>query len=249
MLSRQSGLNGQNDRYDDGALMAKNRGARTVRPIMQSRPTIVDPPRSATSCGFCRASLRAIDNYCSHCGMPADPVSDKPLFVVEGITNVFNAVFFDSLLEQELNRASRYGHDLSVLVAEIDDLTELEAAYGYDQTNSLIRSVAGVMAGAIREPDTLAATNRVTALGTKRFMILLPETPEEGAFRAAEKIRSLVGSTLFKVEGGPSVVTLSIGVASTGPEREVANLVARATQALIAGRARGQNRIQVAAAD
>jgi PleD family two-component response regulator len=45
------------------------------------------------------------------------------------------------------------------------------------------------------------------------------------------------------------VVTLSIGVASTGPEREVANLVGRATQALIAGRAWGQNRVQVASTD
>lgn len=220
-----------------------------MRPIKQFRPTVVDPPRNPSSCGFCHASLRSTDNYCSHCGMPVDPVSDKPLFVVEGISNVFNAVFFDSLLEQELNRAGRYGHDLSVLVAEIDDLSALEAAHGYDQANALIRAVAGVMAGAIRDPDTLAATNRVTALGPERFMILLPETPEEGAFRAAEKIRALVGSTVFKVEGGPIVVTLSIGVASTGPEREEANLVGRATQALIAGRARGQNRIQVASTD
>lgn len=220
-----------------------------MRPIKQFRPTVVDPPRNPSSCDFCHASLRSTDNYCSHCGMPVDPVSDKPLFVVEGISNVFNAVFFDSLLEQELNRAGRYGHDLSVLVAEIDDLSALEAAHGYDQANALIRAVAGVMAGAIRDPDTLAATNRVTALGPERFMILLPETPEEGAFRAAEKIRALVGSTVFKVEGGPIVVTLSIGVASTGPEREEANLVGRATQALIAGRARGQNRIQVASTD
>src|ERR1700724_3103148 len=122
--------------------MPKNRSARTVRPIKQFRPTVVDPPRSMSSCGFCHPSLPPTDNYCSHCGMPVDPVSDKPLFVIEGISNVFNAVFFDSLLEQELNRASRYGHDLSVLVVEIDDLSELEAAYGYDQTNSLIRPVA-----------------------------------------------------------------------------------------------------------
>ena len=40
--------------------MPKNRSARTVRPIKQFRPTVVDPPRSMSSCGFCHASLRTL---------------------------------------------------------------------------------------------------------------------------------------------------------------------------------------------
>jgi two-component system cell cycle response regulator len=178
--------------------------------------------------------------------MPVDPVRDHPLFVVEGLSSLFNVVFFESLLEQELNRASRYGHHLSVLVVEIDNLNELEAAYGYEQINHLIREVAEAMTQVIRDPDTLAATNRVTALGTHRFLVLLPETAEEGAFRAAEKIRSLVGSTVFKLAGTDNSVTLSLGVASTGPEHEEPNLLGRATQALIEGHGQGQNRSQVA---
>ena len=83
----------------------------------------------------------------------------------------------------------------------------------------------------------------------QRFMVLLPETSEEGAFRTAEKIRALVGATIFSVDGGESVVTVSLGVASTGPEREEANLVGRATQALIESHGQGQNRIQMASED
>jgi diguanylate cyclase len=181
--------------------------------------------------------------------MPVDPVRDQPLFVVEGLSHLFNVVFFESLLEQELNRASRYGHDLSVLVAEIDNLSELEAAYGYDQINILIRDVAEAMSQVIRDPDTLAATNRVTALGTHRFLVLLPQTPEEGAFRAAEKIRSLVGSKIFTIGDTENRVTLSLGVASTGPEQDEPNLLGRATQALIEGHGQGQNRSQVAPED
>jgi diguanylate cyclase (GGDEF)-like protein len=178
--------------------------------------------------------------------MPVDPVRDQPLFVVEGLSSLFNVVFFESLLEQELNRASRYGHHLSVLVVEIDNLNELETAYGYDEINHLIREVAEMMAQVIRDPDTLAATNRVTALGTHRFLVLLPQTPEEGAFRTAEKIRNLVGSTVFQLGGTDNSVTLSLGVASTGPEHEEPNLLGRATQALIEGHGQGQNRSQVA---
>jgi diguanylate cyclase (GGDEF)-like protein len=226
--------------------MAKNKGARTTRP---TKPVKTGKPASrngASGCRYCRASLRGTDNYCSHCGMPVDPVKDQPLFVVEGLSNLFNIVFFESLLEQELNRASRYGHPLSVLVVEIDNLTALERAYGYDQVNMLLRGVAEIMTGAVREPDTIAATSRVTALGLQRFMLLLPETDEEGAFRAAEKVRALVGSTRFKLQDEETVLTVSVGVASAGPDREEANLVGRATQALIASHARGNNRIQVA---
>ena len=102
------------------------------------------------------------------------------------------------------------------------------------------------MSRVIRDPDTLAATNRVTALGTHRFLVLLPETPEEGAFRTAEKIRSLVGSTVFKLGGIESSVTLSLGIASARPEHDEPNLLGRATQALIEGHGAGQNRSQVA---
>jgi diguanylate cyclase len=178
--------------------------------------------------------------------MPVDPVRDHPLFVVEGLSQLFNVVFFESLLEQELNRASRYGHHLSILVAEIDNLKDIERAYGYDQINDLIRAVAEAMSRVVRDPDTLAATNRVFALGTHRFMVLLPETPEEGAFRAAEKIRVVVEATIFKLGGIDNNVTLSVGIAATGPEHEEPNLLGRATQALIEGHGQGQNRSQVA---
>jgi len=227
--------------------MAKNSSARTPRPAKATAtPDATRTPPRSSGCRFCRASLRTSDNYCSHCGMPIDPVRDHPLFVVEGLSSLFNVVFFESLLEQELNRVSRYGHHLSVLVVEIDNLNELETAYGYDQINHLIRDVAEVMSRVIRDPDTLAATNRVTALGTHRFLVLLPETPEEGAFRTAEKIRSLVGSTVFKLGGIESSVTLSLGIASARPEHDEPNLLGRATQALIEGHGAGQNRSQVA---
>jgi diguanylate cyclase (GGDEF)-like protein len=229
--------------------MPKNTSARTPDGDAKSVSMATDagrtPARSA-GCRFCRASLRPSDNYCGHCGMPVDPIRDQPLFVVEGLSSLFNVVFYESLLEQELNRASRYGHDLSVLVVEIDNLRELEAAYGYEEINLLIREVAELMSGVIRDPDTLAATNRVTALGTHRFLVLLPETPEEGAFRVAEKIRTLVGSTVFNIGGTENSLTMSLGVASTGPEHEEPNLLGRATQALIEGHGQGQNRSQVA---
>jgi diguanylate cyclase (GGDEF)-like protein len=178
--------------------------------------------------------------------MPVDPIRDQPLFVVEALSNLFNIVFFESLLEQELNRASRYGHPLSVLVVEIDNLQALERSYGYDQSNQMIRVVAEVMSGAIREPDTLAATSRVTALGMQRFLLLLPETDEEGALRTAEKVRALVGSTRLVVDDEESVVTISVGVASASPGHDEANLVGRASQALIESHERGDNRIHVA---
>jgi diguanylate cyclase (GGDEF)-like protein len=248
MLDANSGVTARRNGDDMITVlqMAESSGAPAPRTTNLKSPGGPAPTDGTSGCRYCRASLRSSDNYCSHCGMPVDPVKDQPLFVVEGLSNLFNIVFFESLLEQELNRASRYGHPLSVLVVEIDNIVALERAYGYDQTNKLIRGVAEIMAVSIREPDTLAATNRVTALGMQRFMLLLPETDEEGAFRTAEKVRALVGSTRFAVDGEESVVTVSVGVASAGPAREEANLVGRATQALIQSHERGENRIEVA---
>ncbi|HXA41722.1 MAG TPA: diguanylate cyclase [Candidatus Solibacter sp.] len=229
--------------------MAKNSGTGTRRSAKSTSVADTPSSRDPTTCRFCRATVRASDNYCSHCGMPIDPVRDQPLFVVEGLSSLFNTVFFESLLEQELNRATRYGHPLSVLVVEIDNLSELEAAYGYDQTNLLIRAVADAMVGAVRDPDTIAAANRVTALGTHRFFVLLPETGEDGAFTIADRIRTLVASQVFSLGGTDNRITLSLGIASTLSEQETPNLIGRATQALIEGHARGQNRVEVATSD
>ncbi|GAC1331674.1 MAG: hypothetical protein NVSMB17_09920 [Candidatus Dormibacteria bacterium] len=133
-----------------------------------------------------------------------------------------------------------------MVVLEIDDLQALEAAYGYEETNRIVRSVGDAIAKAIRDPDTIAATNRVAALGTQRFLVLLPHTTEEGAFRAAEKIRSLVSSTVLHLSDGHCVVTVSCGVATVGADRGIdANLVGRATKALVESRSQGSNRIQV----
>jgi diguanylate cyclase (GGDEF)-like protein len=206
------------------------------------------PSREADdACRYCRAGLRPDDNYCSRCGMPVDPAHDHPLFVVEGLSSLFNVVFFESALEQELNRASRYQHDLSVLVAEIDGLPELEAKLGWAETTQMIRSGGGTLASVIRDADTLASTNRVAALGTQRFLVLLPETSEEGALAAAEKIRRQVENSVFPMGGSSGRVTVSIGVASASDDPGAdANLMARATQALIIGRVHGTNRVEVA---
>src|SRR5258708_27361283 len=146
--------------------MAKNSGTGTRRSAKPGTEQDPGPSGGPSTSRFCRATVRASDNYCSHCGMPVDPVRDQPLFVVEGLSSLFNTVFFESLLEQELNRATRYGHPLAVLVVEIDNLSELEAAYGYDQTNLLIRAVANAMVGAVPDPDTIPPPNPATPLGT-----------------------------------------------------------------------------------
>jgi diguanylate cyclase (GGDEF)-like protein len=225
--------------------LAKSRKSTTSR---NSAPAKSAPAGRNGRCRYCRASIRPDNNFCAHCGMPTDPERDQPLFVVEGLTNLFNFVFFESLLEHELNRASRYGHDLSVLVVEVDTLNELEAGYGYEETNRILRFVGELISHAIREPDTIAATNRVAALGTQRFLVLLPETNEEGAFRTAEKIRTMIDSTPLNLTDGQAGVTVSLGVASSAGLEQggEANLLMRATQALIESHGRGANRVQVA---
>ena len=82
--------------------------------------------------------------------------------------------------------------------------------------------------------------------GGEEFLVVLPNTPKEGAWTAAEKVREALGKQLFHDEDGNPVakVTLSGGVA-TFPEDgcQQTELVAAADRALYEAKETGRNKV------
>ncbi len=159
---------------------------------------------------------------------------------VDAKTGLFNARHFAGTLREELERARRSGAPLSVVMADLDLLREINNAYGHLAGDDVLRGIAGVFQLHLRHSDTAAR------FGGEEFAIVLPDTTPQEAFEIAERIRRAVAEQRFEVETSsePIRATVSFGVAGFPNDGADANeLVHQADLAVYRAKLQGRNRI------
>jgi PleD family two-component response regulator len=128
---------------------------------------------------------------------------------------------------------------------------------GHIQLEGLLREISERLGRAIRDTDTVAFLD---VEGPPHFAIVLPETDEQGATLAADKIRRAIASHDFATSGNWRRITVSCGAATIGVMRPsgdeeglmnrreyTGNLLREAYRALEDGRSAGTNRTSVGA--
>ena len=126
---------------------------------------------------------------------------------VDEVTGLLNRRFFFQAAYREVSRARRYGHPLACLMLEVDHLVHFNESYGYSCGDGILKTMATLLRAWTRDSDIVARF-----AGTK-MVLLLPETPVEGAVGLREKLQRVVEDTPFSWEGHALPVTLSIGEA------------------------------------
>ncbi|MFO8034998.1 MAG: diguanylate cyclase, partial [Candidatus Bipolaricaulota bacterium] len=99
----------------------------------------------------------------------------------DALTGLYNRRFLNEVLEREMARAKRYGHPISVIMADIDDFKQINDRFGHLKGDQALREVAGLLQESIRQSDY------VFRYGGEEFVVLLPETAD----RAGEVIERL----------------------------------------------------------
>ena len=165
--------------------------------------------------------------------------------VTDDLTGLANKRAFRELIGRETARATRFGHDLSLVILDIDDFKLVNDTFGHLQGDEVLQAVAGAVAEESRGIDLPAR------YGGEEFVVALPETDSHGALEVAERIRARIELTAVRlIEGHDAIsVTASIGV-STAPPGDaggVEALISAADEALYEAKRRGKNRVIVAA--
>ena len=161
------------------------------------------------------------------------------LSFTDGLTRLLNKRGLEARLQEEFVRAQRYGHVLAAAVLDLDHFKQVNDTWGHLAGDEVLRQFAEVLRGAVRASDCVARS------GGEEFVVLLPETPLEGALAVLERIRGAVRALRF---GAPYVslpVTFSGGVALF-PSTDVGTaeqLVRRADAALYEAKRTGRDRI------
>jgi len=159
---------------------------------------------------------------------------------VDPKTGLFNARHFAAALAEELGRAQRFERPLSLIMADLDLLRDINNTYGHLAGDAVLKGIAEVFRAQLRHYDVPAR------FGGEEFSILLPETPPEQAMEIAERIRRAVAGRTFDVETSsePIRATVSIGVAGFPKDGTDANeLIHQADLAVYRAKLQGRNRV------
>jgi diguanylate cyclase (GGDEF)-like protein len=164
----------------------------------------------------------------------------RRLSVTDELTGLYNFRHFRERFMDESERAIRYSHNLSLLMCDIDYFKNYNDANGHEAGNEVLKKLAGLMAGSVRDVDFVAR------YGGEEFVILLVETGRDNAGIFAERLREKVEEEIFpyqKKQPGHNL-TITIGIASFPQDAKTSEeLIIRADQALYRGKKAGRNRV------
>jgi diguanylate cyclase (GGDEF)-like protein len=166
--------------------------------------------------------------------------------ITDELTGLFNVRQFHARLENEIERAERFGTPLSLVMLDIDKFKAVNDTYGHQQGDRVLVEVARVLRRLSRDVDLPAR------YGGEEMAVVLPQTDVRGAEQGAERMRAAIEATQIpRLDGGGLLpITASFGVASFPAQAaDKTALIAAADAALYRAKRGGRNRVERAEAE
>ncbi len=167
------------------------------------------------------------------------------LAVTDALTGLHNRRYLDSHLAALFDEASLRGRQLSLLVLDVDHFKSVNDTWGHDAGDEVLREFATRIRANTRGIDVVAR------FGGEEVVVVMPDTPLDGAELVAERIRERVEAEAFGVHRGTRSlkITVSIGVAARqAGDQNAGEVLKRADAALYRAKSAGRNRVVAAAA-
>ena len=163
----------------------------------------------------------------------------EKMIITDELTNLFNRRHYDYQIKDEMLRAERYNGELSILMIEIDLFKQVNDTYGHRAGDIALKELAVVIKKKIRNTDSAFRT------GGEEFVVIAPETNEENALKAAERLRKAVSSITIETKYGSFSFTISLGVTTFQKGDNYCTINERADIALYKSKDAGRNRSSV----
>ena len=161
--------------------------------------------------------------------------------MIDQLTEMPNRRSFDNRLEWEWKRAMREQTCISILLLDLDKFKDYNDAYGHQQGDIALQTIAKVLAHSIKRAIDFAAR-----WGGEEFAVLLPGTDSHGALNVAEHIRALVENTAIPcTDEKAAKMTISIGINTQIPtlDDRADDFITKADKALYTAKATGRNKV------
>lgn len=168
------------------------------------------------------------------------------LSVIDQLTGLYNRRYMLSQMGSWLKRADVGKAPVSVMAMDIDHFKQVNDRYGHEAGDRVLRDFAQRLQANVRPKDIACRP------GGEEFLVILPNTDEENACRAAERVRKAVAADPFIIDTDRKMglkITVSAGVATyRGGSETAGELLKRADGALYRAKTSGRNRVSRVAA-
>ncbi|HTJ96014.1 MAG TPA: diguanylate cyclase [Rhodocyclaceae bacterium] len=151
------------------------------------------------------------------------------------LTGCLNRRAFSALLSTELDRAQRYGGELSLAMLDLDHFKHVNDTRGHEVGDLVLRFFVDVLSRQLRRTDVLAR------MGGEEFALLMPNTAMAEAMQVIDRMRQTMESTPVTGQEPPLVITFSAGVAGWFNRQTDRELLSAADHALYEAKGRGRN--------
>src|SRR2546426_519736 len=146
----------------------------------------------------------------------------QELTVLDDHTGLFNSRHLKRSLEQEIMRATRFGHPVSVIFFDLDYFKRVNDTHGHQAGSQVLHEIGKLLL------KTLRSTDVPVRYGGDEFVMLMPETSKDQAVAAARRLGSEIARQPFLRDRpyGPGKLTASLGGAAfPGDARDPASLI------------------------
>ena len=158
----------------------------------------------------------------------------------DSLTGLYSRRTFDEVFVKEIERANRYGKELSVLFFDLDDFKQVNDTFGHLAGDDALEHVARVVMGEIRTIDI------ASRYGGEEIVVVLPETGKAAAFVVGERIREKVETMKLNYNDQIINLTISGGIATLPIDaNDSKNLIANADIAVYKAKEAGKNNIVI----
>ncbi len=158
----------------------------------------------------------------------------------DGLTGCFNRTHALDVIDTELRRARRAQTPVSLIMFDIDRFKDVNDRHGHLCGDAVLAAVG------VRMREVLRGSDLKCRYGGEEFLVLLPETPIEGAKRVADTLRRELADMPVNWKGEAVAVTASFGVSVALPsEIDSKALIGRADAALYRAKDQGRNCVRL----
>ena len=160
---------------------------------------------------------------------------------VDSLTGVYNRRRLFEVIREESSRYSRSPGSFSICLLDIDHFKHVNDTHGHQAGDAILQAVAQCVANDLRTIDCFGR------YGGEEFLMVLPQTPLNGAEIKAERVRAKVEAMRFPKIAEDFLVTVSIGVAEYHNSETTDDTLQRADKALYEAKAAGRNAVRLSA--